>query len=114
MWVGKGSSFGEKKNALGNHSFSFISPFLPFSNFPLLALISFFFFFFLTSLFFFFLFSSLSLSLSLSPGYANEYLIKNGRPAYLPISKIVDGGENELFEMCFKVRESQERERKGQ
>jgi len=29
--------------------------------------------------------------------YAQDYLIKNGRPPHLPITRIMDGGENEVF-----------------
>lgn len=33
--------------------------------------------------------------------YAQEYLKKYSRPAYLPISRILEGGENEIFENAF-------------
>jgi len=33
--------------------------------------------------------------------FAQEYLTKNGRPAHLPISRILEGGENEVFESSF-------------
>jgi len=34
-------------------------------------------------------------------GFAQDYLQKYNRPAYLPISKILDGGENPVFEGAF-------------
>jgi len=33
--------------------------------------------------------------------YAQDYLIQNQRPLHLPITRILDGGENELFEAAF-------------
>jgi len=33
--------------------------------------------------------------------YAQEYLKKYNRPAFTPISRILQGGENEVFEACF-------------
>jgi gelsolin len=33
--------------------------------------------------------------------WAQQYLIQHNRPPYLPITKIFDGGENELFEASF-------------
>jgi len=33
--------------------------------------------------------------------YAQEYLTKYNRPLYLPISRILEGGENEVFESYF-------------
>jgi gelsolin len=35
--------------------------------------------------------------------YANQYLKTNNRPDYLPISKIMEGGENEIWESSFDV-----------
>jgi gelsolin len=34
--------------------------------------------------------------------YAQEYLTKYNRPAFLPISRILEGGENEVFEQALK------------
>jgi len=34
--------------------------------------------------------------------YAQEYLTKNKRPAHLPISRILEGGENEVFEAALR------------
>jgi len=34
--------------------------------------------------------------------YAQEYLVKNNRPDYLPLTRILQGGENEVFEAAFK------------
>jgi len=34
---------------------------------------------------------------SVSLRFAQEYLQKNGKPLYLPITKILEGGENEVF-----------------
>eukprot|EP01136_Pigoraptor_vietnamica_P025376 Opistho-1_new@79346 len=34
-------------------------------------------------------------------GYASDYLFKNNRPKFLPISCIREGGENEVFESAF-------------
>lgn len=36
-----------------------------------------------------------------SMSYAQDYLTKFNRPAYLPISRILEGGENEVFEQSF-------------
>jgi gelsolin len=33
--------------------------------------------------------------------FAQDYLVKYNRPAYLPISRILEGGENEIFEASF-------------
>jgi len=33
--------------------------------------------------------------------YAQDYLKKYNRPAWVPISRILEGGENEVFEACF-------------
>jgi len=33
--------------------------------------------------------------------YAQEYLKKFNRPAYMPISRVLEGGENEVFETSF-------------
>jgi len=35
-------------------------------------------------------------------GFAQDYLTKYNRPAYLPISRIIEGGENEVFTTAFK------------
>jgi gelsolin len=37
-----------------------------------------------------------------SLSYAQEYLTKHNRPAYISISRILEGGENEIFEACFR------------
>jgi gelsolin len=34
--------------------------------------------------------------------YAQDYITKNNRPAWLPITRILDGGENEIFENAFQ------------
>lgn len=34
--------------------------------------------------------------------FAQDYLSKSGRPAWLPISRILEGGENEIFEHYFR------------
>lgn len=34
-------------------------------------------------------------------GYAQDYMEEKGRPAWLPVTKILDGGENEVFESQF-------------
>lgn len=33
--------------------------------------------------------------------YAQDYLVRSGRPAYFPISRVVEGGENEAFNAAF-------------
>jgi len=38
---------------------------------------------------------------SKSMQFAQDYLTKNNRPAYLPISRVLEGGENEVFESHF-------------
>jgi len=30
-------------------------------------------------------------------GFAQDYLTKYNRPAYMPISRVLEGGENEIF-----------------
>eukprot|EP01137_Pigoraptor_chileana_P018286 Opistho-2@77538 len=35
-------------------------------------------------------------------GYASDYLFQNNRPKHLPISRVMEGGENEVFEAAFK------------
>jgi len=35
-------------------------------------------------------------------GFAQDYLTKYNRPAYLPISRVLEGGENETFEAHFR------------
>lgn len=35
-------------------------------------------------------------------GYATDYLFKNNRPKSLPISRVIEGGENESFESVWK------------
>eukprot|EP00178_Gracilaria_changii_P000534 TRINITY_DN10658_c0_g1_i1.p2 TRINITY_DN10658_c0_g1~~TRINITY_DN10658_c0_g1_i1.p2 ORF type:complete len:204 (-),score=39.44 TRINITY_DN10658_c0_g1_i1:38-574(-) len=34
--------------------------------------------------------------------YAQDYITKNNRPAWLPICRILEGGENEIFENAFQ------------
>jgi len=34
-------------------------------------------------------------------GYAQKYITENNRPAYLPISRILEGGENPIFNSLF-------------
>jgi gelsolin len=34
--------------------------------------------------------------------YAQDYITKNSRPAWLPITRILEGGENEVFENAFQ------------
>jgi len=35
-------------------------------------------------------------------GFAQDYLKKFNRPSYLPISRVLEGGENEAFEAHFR------------
>jgi gelsolin len=35
-------------------------------------------------------------------GFAQDYLTKNNRPAFIPVARILQGGENEIFEAAFQ------------
>ena len=32
---------------------------------------------------------------------ATDYLTKQGRPSYTPVTRIIDGGETDAFNKCF-------------
>lgn len=34
--------------------------------------------------------------------YAQQYMAEHGKPNYLPISRVLEGGEHNVFEMCFE------------